>query len=308
MTPSIVYICSDNRSGSTLLDQLLGANDAIASVGEVLHLNAYVLEDRTQYDPVHPLRCTCGASVPHCPFWLAVERESGRPLGSFELDQRRVAARLGYGRWQTRLQRVALRNLPTLRFSAVREFTGLSHIAAESFALFDAIWAAAGKSLIVDSSKSPSRALALLYARPASVKLIFLVRDYRGVVNSKMKRGRTLEQSIKGWVRRLREMEQLERWVPEAQRMRLRYEDLCREPERVMRRLCAFLGVEFSERMLRRTGVAGHHIGGSPSKFASDKAEIELDETYLDAFTREELEVMRRVAGSSAQRWGLSDA
>ena len=39
----IVYIMSDNRSGSTLLDQLLGAHESVTSLGEVHHLPAYAL-------------------------------------------------------------------------------------------------------------------------------------------------------------------------------------------------------------------------------------------------------------------------
>ena len=60
MAKKLIYIMSDNRSGSTLLDQLLGGNPSIMSLGEVHHLTAYALDDRGIYDPVHPLVCSCG--------------------------------------------------------------------------------------------------------------------------------------------------------------------------------------------------------------------------------------------------------
>ena len=47
----ILYVLSDVRSGSTLLDQLLGAHPSIFSVGELHWLAAYVREDRSIYNP-----------------------------------------------------------------------------------------------------------------------------------------------------------------------------------------------------------------------------------------------------------------
>ena len=63
----IVYVLSDTRSGSTLLDQLLGAHTQIVSVGELHWLNAYVRRDRRLYNPVHPLAAHVAK-----PSWIAL--------------------------------------------------------------------------------------------------------------------------------------------------------------------------------------------------------------------------------------------
>jgi hypothetical protein len=41
----------------------------------------------------------------------------------------------------------------------------------------------------------------------------------------------------------------------------LRYEDLLREPERRMREVCAFLGLDYTERMLDYRASGARHIG-----------------------------------------------
>jgi hypothetical protein len=63
--PVLVYIASDARSGSTLLDQLLGGHPAAVSVGELCRLSDFVRRGD---------RCTCGEPVHECPFWAPVLR------------------------------------------------------------------------------------------------------------------------------------------------------------------------------------------------------------------------------------------
>ena len=67
-----IFVLSDVRSGSTLLDQCLGAHKQIASLGEVHWLPAYAAQDRSKYNPVHELVCTCGKAIDKCVFWTAV--------------------------------------------------------------------------------------------------------------------------------------------------------------------------------------------------------------------------------------------
>ena len=85
MRRATIFVLSDVRSGSTLLDQCLGAHSDVVSLGELHWLRAYVLQDRSIYDPAHPLVCSCGATVPECDFWRSVAAEVGRPLESLEV-------------------------------------------------------------------------------------------------------------------------------------------------------------------------------------------------------------------------------
>lgn len=309
MTGKIVYVLSDTRSGSTLLDQLLGAHGEILSLGEVHHLVAYVRQDRALYNPAHPLVCSCGEPIASCIFWQRVEQQLGRPLGSLRLRNRVLGQSEDGEERKSFLRRIARRllvNYPRLyRSPAAAGALDTSRVAADSFALFDAIFKQHGKAeYLVDSSKSPFRFRALFDARPERVIALVLARDYRGTVYSKIKRGRDLRKSAESWARRMTRIKSLTSDVPRQQLIRVRYEDICSDPRAELDRICNFLDVEFSEEMLSRPLDDVHHLGGSPSKFDPTKTKIELDSAYSRAFCEEDLALLQKIAGDAAAEWG----
>jgi hypothetical protein len=286
-----IFILSDNRSGSTLLDQCLGAHSALVSLGELHWLRAYALEDRTLYDPAHPLVCSCGRRLAECPFWSAVRDALGRPLESLELRMR-GARRL-------------IRTHPRLfRRRLIRNLFRGRRVVRDSVALFQAVLAVAGRAHCVDSSKLPVRFRAIYDEHPDRAKAIVLVRDFRAVVHSKMKRGMRLEPAALGWRRKMRQIEALTGDLPPTHVRILKYEDFCRQPARELAGLCEFIGIEFEEGMLRRQAARTHHIGGSPSKFDESRREISLDESAAGHFSDAQVADMRAIIGDVAERWG----
>ena len=293
-TTVIAFVLSDMRSGSTLLDQLLGNHPAILSVGEVHWLAAYARQDRSEYDPEHELVCTCGKAVTDCPFWTAVTRRLGKPLE--ELRLRPEFSPLG--------KRMAERLPGLFRFPAAQRAFAGPDMVRHSLALADSLSEVSGRRLVVDSSKSEFRFRAIYGARPSRVRAIVMTRDYRAVVHSKMKRGHTLEAAAIGWRGKMRRIAALTDDLPGDTLHRVAYEDLCRDPAKVLTRLCAFLGVTFSPAMLERTTSGLHHIGGSPSKFDPARTTIVLDSSHQHAFTASQLERLRRLVGDVPGRWG----
>lgn len=69
--PRVLYIASVGRSGSTLLELLLDAQPAIASMGE-LHLWPHEVSPAPRE---HELPCACGAAVDGCDFWRQMAKE-----------------------------------------------------------------------------------------------------------------------------------------------------------------------------------------------------------------------------------------
>src|SRR3989442_15817386 len=59
----VLYIGGCGRSGSTLLDRMLGQVPGVFPLGELPHLWRGLL---------HNAECGCGAPIRNCPFWLAV--------------------------------------------------------------------------------------------------------------------------------------------------------------------------------------------------------------------------------------------
>lgn len=86
---------------------------------------------------------------------------------------------------------------------------------------------------------------------------------------------------------------------------RLNFETSCENPRSELEGICRFLGLAFSEAMLRRPEAGSvHTLGGSPSRFEAPRLEITLDRAYEDAFSPGDLRRMRAVVGREAGRWG----
>ena len=148
----VAYILAASHSGSTLLAMLLGSHADICTVGE---LKATSLGDPERY------RCSCGAPIRRCRFWTDVARmmaERGHPfdIASAGTDLNAGASRyvasllrpLHRGSTLEQIRDFALGLAPSWR-SRVRRF----HAVNEAF--IRTLLARTGKSVVVDSSKSP---------------------------------------------------------------------------------------------------------------------------------------------------------
>lgn len=303
----VIYIVSDTRSGSTLLDQLLGAHPEVCTVGEVHHLVAYARLDRSMHDPVYPLQCTCGAEVTHCPFWSGVASHLQKPLSDLVLKPR-FLDKFEPSRLRTRLRRVLSSALRRQKNGGINRVLRLvfatGRIAEDSHRLYDAILQHSEARYVVDASKNIDRFRILRASAPERFRLILMCRDYRGVIHSKRNRGRPILDSARTWVRTVNEMERLSRELPADRVHRLRYEDLCASPEAELQRLCAFLAIDYKPEMMVRPETDMHHIGGSPSKLQPERREIRLDRSAEGAFDPAELAAIRHIIGTTGSIWG----
>jgi hypothetical protein len=186
----------------------------------------------------------------------------------------------------------------------MRKHFGADALARDLVALYDAVADITGCRFCVDSSKSPFRFRTLHAIDPHRALAIILTRDYRAVVHSRMKRGQSLKAAALGWKRKMREIDALTCDLPSTAVHLLKYESLCESPRRELERVCDFLGVEFSEKMLSRPTTDVHHIGGSPSKFDTSLTRIILDRSYENQFSMAELDSIYRIAGATAGKWG----
>lgn len=290
----VAFVLSDMRSGSTLLDQLLGAHPAVMSLGELHWLPAYMNQDRSMYDPKHELVCTCGRVVSDCEFWGRVAIRLDRPLDSLQL--RPSFSRLG---------RQFIERFPgAFRHSFLQKTLTGTKMIDDSLDLFDCLFDVSGCRCLVDSSKSTYRFRAVYDARPEQTCGLVLTRDYRAVIHSKMKRGHSLESAATSWRGKMRQIAALTDDLPRECIHQMSYESLCQDPVGELTRLCGFLGITFTPAMLERPTVGTHHIGGSPSKFDRSRSTIAMDIAYQTAFTAAELARLNRIVGDMANRWG----
>jgi hypothetical protein len=168
----VVYVGSWGRSGSTLLDLILGQVSGFRSIGEIRYLWERGLAGRQ--------RCGCGVPVPDCPFWAAVLEETfgdhggADPAGMVAL-WRRVDG-LARIPWL-----VAPRRPPALEhdLQAFRDVLGR---------LYRAVRLVSGASVLVDSSKYASYGLLLAGVPALDLRVLHLVRDSRAVAYSWLRR------------------------------------------------------------------------------------------------------------------------
>ena len=175
----IIYILSTGRSGSTLLDLLLGAHPQVWTIGEV-HNIPWELRD-----PQKP--CGCRTPVADCNFWREVVSKVPLMLGDYPIDYFREKNRSGRavrwphmlnlvkgkvgGKWHQAAEEYGYRNAQL--FQTILQM-------AEEYKSNSIFW-------LVDASKDPYRLLWLQSSGLFDLRVIHLVKDPRAFVFSMTK-------------------------------------------------------------------------------------------------------------------------
>ena len=151
---TIVFIGGAGRSGSTLLERILGNLPGCFSAGELRFFWQYVGEGGHS--------CGCGEPLNECAFWQPVIDEISEQ--GFDIDDlATIAARIDRSRhalWASTIFAAAFRKLA--------EATGV---------LYSAVSSHSGASYLIDSSKSPTHFRLVLASGLRDVRLIRLVHD-----------------------------------------------------------------------------------------------------------------------------------
>ncbi len=276
-----VFICSAGHSGSTLLDMMLGSHSAAESAGELFHL---------PMDMALNNNCLCGKAMRDCNLWPEVMRRMGvDPVSDpYALNLGYVIAKVGDGR-RTSLQHKTFSRIKiALKYCQLRYNLSLFGMLTPGFtqgisntlAVYDHVRALTGKSIIVDSSKHYIRAVSLYLAQPEKNRIVVLVRDGRGVFYSSLKRGFGRKYSLNAWYNHYKRVfELLDRHVPKTHYTLVHYEDMIRNTEQTISRVCDFLGMKFEPSMLNFRAVVHHNVNGNDIKFIST-SELHLDEVW----------------------------
>lgn len=307
MNPKLVYIAGAARSGSTLLNLLLGNSSEMTALGEVHRLALYA---RTNAEP-----CTCGRPVTSCEFWSRVEEEGrallGRPRAAGLLGEvETMMLRSAISPAADILEKAALLSGSRALWRAVSTTVARPHGLAIARSLFwlDVVRRVTGRPIVVDSSKDARRMKALFLADPGPFFAIDLRRDGRAVVASAMRRlGVDAETASREWVSRRRGLDFSFKTIPPERVLRLRYKDLCENPPDTMRQIARFVGFSYSEELVRLRKDNDHGIGGNPMRFRRDEEHIRHDDRWQAELKPRDLATFRRVAGRLNRAYGYYD-
>jgi Sulfotransferase family len=169
----VAFIGGYSRSGSTLLDRVLGRLSGAASTGELMNLTINSLQrDRL---------CGCGEHFCRCHFWQAVGARAFRE--GWHGDEARELTVLH--RQVVRHRKLLLLALPLLAPRFRRRLDRYADLLAR---VYKAIADEHGSRLVIDSSIEPIYAYALRHVPGIELRIIHLVRDSRGTAFSWTKR------------------------------------------------------------------------------------------------------------------------
>jgi len=284
----VVYIAGLGRSGSTLLERLLGELPGVCAVGEVVHMwRRSIVDDE---------RCGCGEPFAGCGFWRGVgEAAFG---GWAAVDVGRVA--------QLRAAVDRNRFAPLLAGPALppRFRRALDEYVCYYQRVYAAVSAVSGCATIVDSSKHPSLAFCLRWAPGLDLRVVHVVRDSRAVAHSWTKQVARPDAPAESYMRTFSPVASATQWNVQnaalhllarvgTPTMRIRYEDLACAPAATLRRIAAFAGLPADEPALRFLGedadgpwadlAPAHTTSGNRMRFYTGRISIRTDEAWRSA-------------------------
>lgn len=298
----LVYVTGNGRSGSTLLDMILGAHPLATSLGEISNFDRYVRSNAA---------CTCGEPMRACAFWSSFLDQLCETIDSsyedlykdFPTDFRRPQNDRLHNRARHFLSIVASIALPpnALAKTIPNIAPNLYQKARNVLMLYDLIGRVSEKPFVIDSSKSPHRMKILYAMRPEATKIIYLTRDGRGTIWSYMQRGgysgAGVEEATRTWVRGNRYALFNLKTLPPSSWIHIRYEQLCREPRETLERVCNFLGLAFDAKMLCFRATHHHNIQGNSMRLESEDR-ITEDLKWRNSLSKKDLAIFEHIAGS----------
>ena len=295
-----VYLCSAPHSGSTLLALLLGAHAEISTVGE---FGATFRPD---------MRCSCGTPVCQCAFWRAwsaAARAAGVPFeyGDLELN---LEPRHGDPVGDLFYYYFPFRTLDQFRDSLFCRQSRLRLRAARAidryYRLACILCELEDTRVFFDSTKNPYQIRFLAGHPHVDLKVVALVRDGRGVMNSLItKENKTPREAVATWVWSNRNLSRAVRYLPAERVHWMRLEDFCREPKATLDRLQRFCGVAAIGDLDAADSIDQHVIGNRMRH--SFRGGVRNDEAWRKRLSQADLKFFHCKAGRLNWKLGYRD-
>ena len=237
------------RSGTTALATFLGNNNEIQNIGEMHQFFEY-LEERKE--------CSCGDQLQKCEFW--------DNKISNNLIQSSTKNRILSEKFESHSSIVK----HILQLFSKKEIEEYIEIHQQ---LLNTIQLDSEKTTLLDSSKYIGRVLALNNLNNINLKVIYVVRDVRGVINSFSKKVQTSKSPLITsmyylFVNLVAEF--VTRLFFRKKVIKIRYEDLIENPIQLFEKLEKFINVDLTdvkEKIYKEQPFSiGHIIGGNRLK------------------------------------------
>lgn len=298
---NVLCIVGETRSGSTIVDRVLGTLDGVQSLCELDYFWVSGLKNNDS--------CSCGESFRDCDFWKDIVAELFTDIDDIE--------HIMTLRDEVTPSRHFLKLL-TNTYSA--EFAQkLEEYRYWIGALYRVLAGKTGSSIFVDSSKGVNVPLILGGIPGINVHVLHVVRDVRGFVYSLQKgninpafKGKMATRSslsgASGWLVRNIFCEMLKQKFPYQ---RLVYDNLMRNPELSLSAAIGKIPVldglklKFNEdNSINLPAI--HTIGGNPHRFVDGRTSLRVDDEWRKNLSKNDRFIATVIGYPLLFRYGLS--
>lgn len=283
----VIYIAGCSRSGSTLVDRVLGGVAGVISLGEVRDL--FHRQSASRF-------CGCGASLLDCDFWSSVLSSTQERTG-LDLSEMMEAGRSeGRHRHVSRAAKYLRASREAGAEGGARGPSPYARYGKILASLYESVVDHCGASVVIDSSKEAIEALLAGSVPGVDMRVVHLVRDPRAVAHSwaqpkaNTRAGRTMEivgpaRAAQFWMRSNLEDELFLRRTFRDNYRLVRYEDLVADPRAVLRDLAGWAGIDADQLPFvgpREVALSpAHTAGGNPDRFDAGAVEVRSDQRWV---------------------------
>ncbi|MET0081755.1 MAG: hypothetical protein ABW079_01990 [Sedimenticola sp.] len=284
----LLYLTSSSYSGSTLFTFLVNQHPSIFSIGEL---------EGWDYGDAE-FKCSCNSLIEDCPFFKEVAKEYEKKSLSF--STKNFGTKLILSKNKT-VNRYLTSGIPYLQFSPLehaRDYV-LRHLPLlkDRFRIArDSNTAFVRKSLeysdadvFLDATKNPYRLRFLSTISDFDLTVLYMVRDFRGVVASNIRKKHIdAEFGIDQWIH---EQETILRILKEYPRVeKLYYEDLCKFTNSSLNEVYNLMGLD-EYRFDGDFRKGDHHILGNTMR-VSNVNEISLDQRWKTELDKKQIDLI----------------
>lgn len=311
---NLIYIASIGRSGSTLLESMLGAHSQIQTMGE-LHIWPHEIEG----GGIRP--CSCGQFVDDCTFWSEVRKKvdpikQTGPGVSFFREKHNAGRTLRL----KRLKSFNKEHRPDPKEQAEIDTYGQNNL--EIFQRFLQVMNEQEKESpqwIVDASKDPYRLLWLIRSGLFNIKVVHMVKNPNAFIYSVTKHlinensgfnlhkrlYFTARQSVAWIIQNALFSKIAANHLPSEDYLLLTYEDFATAPYESFEKVCETIGCAFERSAVDsfREGSV-HTIAGNPMRY--ETRGIILDEKWKSRLPQSSKKLASLLTATVKSRYGYS--
>lgn len=276
----VLYISGSGRSGTTLLERMLGQLTGFITVGELRHLWRGDFEIDL---------CGCGVPFSNCPFWQPIMDKIFADSESIDFKSilmlRNQVDRVRY------IPYILMPQRPLQYQQRYERYTDIIQ------RIYGQIQDRFEQPLIVDSSKDVSTLYLLAKMPHVRLHVVHMIRDSRGVAYSRQRKRKNPQfvnqvqylaiyspaRSAWDWLYQNLLIESGRSLFDTYQL--IRYEDLVVDPVASIKRLCAGIGINDVDLRFIQSSIVDlsqptHTASGNPMRFQTGPIKLKLDSVW----------------------------